>query len=248
LRDSIKNFYLGLKFSLSYFSIIPVRFKSSDDLSSKGILKWMLLFFPFIGLILSLLSISFVNFGDSWLMAIFGAVFYMVGYGFLHTEAIIDVVDALFAKHSGKDPYKIIKDSTVGAMGVLFGVAFVILKLASLVSLFLEQKALWLILIAISSRLGALTIFRAFEFRSSFLTILKESFSSFSLFLALTFYSLFILTLFGWSGVAILAILIILSLIVSEIIGRRLGFLNGDVVGTTIELVELFGLILVVNL
>ncbi len=32
----------------------------------------------------------------------------------------IDVVDAIYAKLGGKDSYKVIKEPTVGAMGVLY--------------------------------------------------------------------------------------------------------------------------------
>ena len=56
------------------------------------------------------------------------AVVYLALYGFIHTEAIIDVVDAWFASYSGKDAYKIMKESTIGAIGALYGVAFVLLK------------------------------------------------------------------------------------------------------------------------
>ena len=38
------------------------------------------------------------------------------------------MVDAWFASYSGKDPYKIMKESTIGAIGALYAFGFVLLK------------------------------------------------------------------------------------------------------------------------
>ncbi len=63
----------------------------------------------------------------------------MMMYGFIHTEAIIDVVDAIYARHSGKDAYDVIKESTVGAMGVLYAVGFMLLKIAGIIYLLIHS-------------------------------------------------------------------------------------------------------------
>jgi len=119
--------YLGFKFSFSYFSIFPVAFKSEDDLSDPTVLGAMLLFFPFVGLVLGLstLMIFLLLEHTQWLAAIVAAIVYMMVYGFLHTEAVMDVADAMYAAHSGKDAYEVIKEPTVGAMGVLYALGLV---------------------------------------------------------------------------------------------------------------------------
>ena len=236
---------LGLKFSLSYFSILPIKFKKDDDLSKESVLFFMLIFFPLVGLIISLLTLLFISFGSNWLYFLFGALFFMILYGFLHTEAVIDVVDALFAKHSQKSPYEVIKEPTVGAMGVLFGVAFLILKIATLTYLFLEQKGLFLVAVAVGSRVGALVIFRAFEFKSSFLTLLKSSFSKKGFIFSLIFYTALVGFIVGEYGVLIVFFEVIVALILAKIIKNSLGFINGDGVGAAIEGSELLGLTLV---
>ncbi len=118
----MRDFLLALKFSFSHYSIFPISFKKSDDLSKKEILALMITFFPLVGLIIGLVIVGlyylfFSKFGLYG--AIFCAIFYMVMYGFLHTEAIIDVVDAIYAKLGGKDSYKVIKEPTVGLWGLV---------------------------------------------------------------------------------------------------------------------------------
>jgi len=54
----MRSLWLGLKFAVSYFSVLPVRFRSDDDLSSSEVLGAMLLFFPIVGLLLALLTLT----------------------------------------------------------------------------------------------------------------------------------------------------------------------------------------------
>ena len=236
----LNNIYLGLKFSFSYFSILPIPFKNSDNLSHHTILGTMLFFFPLVGFVLGGMTVLLLMLVGhlEWYGALFSAVVYMMLYGFLHTEAIIDVADALYASHSQKDAYAIIKEPTVGAMGVLYAVALVILKLAGVVYLF--EHGFWMEFIAILmvSRLSLLLLFRVHTFRSSFATQLKN---------ALTPpYLLGAFLLFGLLGMLLtsqflllLLIGLLLALAISFTLKHKLGFLNGDVLGATLEGVEI---------
>ncbi len=116
----MNSIYLGLKFVFSYFSIIPVKFKKDDDLSQKEVLNYTMFFLPLVGFVLGTITVVLYNFLDEVpiLGAIIASCIYFVLYGFIHTEAVLDIVDAIYAKHSGKDAYKIIKEPTVGAIGV----------------------------------------------------------------------------------------------------------------------------------
>ena len=111
----MSNIILGLKFVFSYFSILPVKFKKDDDVTKKEVLNYTVFFLPLVGLVLGTLIISLFSLLDSIpiLAAIIASCVYFILYGFLHTEAILDVVDAIYARHSGKDAYKIIKEPTV---------------------------------------------------------------------------------------------------------------------------------------
>ncbi len=238
------NIILGLKFAFSYFTILPIPFKKSDDLSQKSVLAFMLFFLPFVGLILGFMTIMIASFG-TWLAALIAAVLYMVMYGFIHTEAVCDVADALYAKHSGKDPYEIIKEPTIGAMGLFYGMAFFVLKVGAIVALFLEGKFVEFIAILLISRLALLVLIKLLSFKSSFINTLKEALENRHLAVSLLLFSLIGLLLIGSQFLFYLAFGTILSYIIARFIGAKLGFINGDVLGVTLESVEIILFIMI---
>ncbi len=246
----MKNIYLGFKFAFSYFTILPVKFSQDDDLSKDGVTKSLLFFFPFVGLILGFITI--VSYGMienlEWLGLILSAVLYMILYGFLHTEAILDVADAIYAKHGGKDPYKIIKEPTVGAMGILFGIAFMILKIA-LIAYILKFNLLYeFVVIAIISRFALLLNIKIFDFHksSTFIQIMKKNISLNFLILIFIIYCLIGFFLINTDIITIIISVILTSFIVVKYLKNKLGFANGDILGTSLEISELVGLFVLV--
>jgi adenosylcobinamide-GDP ribazoletransferase len=239
-KYKLSNLYLGLKFSFSYFTVFPIFFKDSDDLSQKEVLSFMLISLPFVGLVLGTVTIFLFSFliQLEWYGALISAIVYMLLYGFLHTEAIMDVADAIYAAHSGKDAYVIIKEPTVGAMGVLYAVAGVILKLTSIVYLLTHGFLMEFVAILIVSRLSLLLLFKVHDFRSSFATALKKSSSTSSLLVSFLLFSL-LGSLFVYHFVLLLFIGLILALVLSFAIKSKIGFVNGDVLGATLEGVEI---------
>lgn len=239
-KKSIENFYLGLKFSFSYFSILPINFKKSDDLSKKEILASMLLFLPLVGFILGLGTVVLFSFLAhlEWYGAIISAVVYMMLYGFIHTEAVIDVADAIYASHSGKDAYAVIKEPTVGAMGVLYAIGFVLLKVAGVVYLLSHNFLMEFIAVLIVSRLSLLFLFRVHDFRSSFATQLKKSLSNGYFISSFVIFSILGSMLISYFLILLLQGLVF-SLLISLFIKSKIGFVNGDVLGATHESVEI---------
>lgn len=234
-----KEIILGLKFAFSYFSIIPIKFDNSVDLSKKEIINYLMFFLPFVGFVLSSISVlAFYFLQDlSYLAAIICAFFYMMLYGFIHTEAILDVVDALYAKHSGKDAYEVIKEPTIGAMGFLYALAFVCIKVAALVMLFLNQMYLEIIAIAIISRVSVLFMTKTNEFKSSFVSLMKSSFTSFKT--AFVLYFIVCLLLLGFKVFWLFLVALLFTYIFSNFLKKNLGFLNGDALGFNLELTEI---------
>ena len=245
----MKAYYLGLKFAFSYFTVLPVKFSTSDDLSTKPVLGSMLFFFPLIGLVLGLLTVGIYTLLEplAWYGAVLSAVAYMMLYGFLHMEAVIDVADALYASHSDKDAYEVIKDPTVGAMGVLYATSTVFLKVAG-ISYLLLHGFLWeLISIFIISRLVLLLLFYMHDFRSTFATQLKESLSKPMLLTAFGVFSILNILVVSNFSVLLLAGLL-LALTFSYSVKSKLSFINGDVMGATLEFVEIVLLVMVATL
>lgn len=243
----MRHLYLGIKFALSYFTVLPIRFKPEDDLSHPGVLSMMLYALPLVGILLAGLSIGiFAAFEPmGWLAAIIASVAYMALYGFIHTEAVIDVADAVYAAHSGKDPYAVIKEPSVGAMGVLYGTGFVILKVAALSTLLMHHLFLPFVAIALISRIALLLLIQTHAFRSSFVAQLHESIRPFPLILLIGvfggvgFYSL------GGLALWLLGLGIAVAFALSMLTKKTLGFINGDVLGMSLEGVELILIIAV---
>jgi adenosylcobinamide-GDP ribazoletransferase len=248
----MKNLYLGLKFAFSYFSILPVWFKKEDDLSDKDVLKYSLLFLPLVGLVIALLIsflftfASFKLYGATTFIVLFFSVLYMVFYGFLHTEAISDVVDAIYAKHSGKDAYEVIKEPTIGAMGMLYSVSFLILKLAAISYIFYYELIYEFILVVFFSRLMIVYIVKLNEFKSSFVNMLKERLSFKAIILFSSFYLIPLFYLLGIHYIPLLVLSALFALIITLFLKKKLGFLNGDALGFNIEFIELFCFISVI--
>ncbi len=242
----MKEHYLGLKFMFSYFSILPVRFTKTDDLSTPTVLASMLFFLPLGGLVLGSISLGIFTLLESleWLAAIVAAVAYMMFYGFLHTEAIMDVADALYGAHSGKDAYEIIKEPTVGAMGVLWAGCMVLLKVAGTVYLLLHGEYALFLSILLISRLGLLLLFFTQKFRSSFISKMQEGFSKLYFAGSLLLFTLIGLLLSSWHFLVLLGVGLLFSYLLANQLRRKLGFINGDVLGSTLESTEILLFIL----
>jgi len=236
----MRSLWLGLKFAVSYFSMLPVRFRSDDDLSSSEVLGAMLLFFPIVGLLLALLTLTLSTLLAplSWYGILLSAVGYMMLYGFLHTEAVMDVADALYASHAHKDPYTIIKEPTVGAMGVLWVIGVMTMKLSGIVFVLLHQLGWYFVAIAMVSRLLLVLLFWREVFRSSFATQLKSALTLPYLLGAFLLSGSIGIVLLSWHFVVLLLTGLGLGILLLGYLKRRLGFVNGDLLGATLEGVE----------
>jgi adenosylcobinamide-GDP ribazoletransferase len=241
----MKELFLGLKFAFSYFSILPIHFHKEEDLSTKPVLASMLLSLPLVGLVLGLLSISILSLSNHWLSYLVAAVSYMMLYGFIHTEAVCDVADALYAKHSGKDPYAIIKEPTIGAMGLFYGIAFFTLKIGAIIALFEAGKIWEFIAIVLISRLSLLMLITLLSFKSTFVTTLKEALTLPYLFTAFGLFLFIGTIMIGSQFIFLLLFGLILSYIIARFIGIQLGFINGDVLGVVLESTEIILFIIV---
>ena len=213
--------------------------KKGDDLSKKEVLASMLLFLPFVGLTLGLVTLLFSFLAElEWYGAIISALVYMMLYGFIHTEAVMDVADAIYAAHSGKDPYVIIKEPTVGAMGVLYVIGFVLLKISGIIYLLTHELFMEFIAVLIVSRLSLLLLFKVHQFRSSFAVLLKNSLSNSYLLTASIVYSIIGSLLMPYFVILLIQGLFF-ALLISSFIKSKVGFVNGDVLGCTLESVEI---------
>ena len=228
-------------FALSYFSIIPVFVK--DMKIDNDTYKYTLAFLPLVGAILASIVIG-LNLLLSELFnplyaAFVASVLYLSLYGFLHLEAICDVIDAWFASYSGKDPYSIMKDPTIGAIGALYAFCFVLLKVGiSTYVLYEEQYALFFIVL-VFSRLNLIYLLQFFKFnKDSFLSLAFQSAGVGKVKIYALIYLILVISLAS-NAIILFIISLLVFYIVLKILNKKFSFVNGDCLGFTIEHTEL---------
>ena len=237
MKQILNAFY----FALSYFSIIPVFVKNMEI--KEETYKYTLFFLPLVGAILGLIVIALNLFLNEFFNPLYSsfvvAVIYLFLYGFLHTEAICDVVDAWFASYSGKDVYKIMKESTIGAIGALYAFCFVLLKVGIITYVLYEKQYALFLIVCIFSRLNLIYLIEYYKFsKDSFLSLAFANGSVFTLKILSLIYLIFAFII--GSNVLLLFILSLLSFyFILKVLDKKFGFVNGDCLGFTLEHTEL---------
>ena len=237
MKQILNAFY----FAISYFSIIPVFVKNMEI--KEETYKYTLFFLPLVGAILGFIVIGLNLFLNEFFNPLYSsfvvAVIYLFLYGFLHTEAVCDVVDAWFASYSGKDAYKIMKESTIGAIGALYAFCFVLLKVGIITYVLYEKQYALFLIVCIFSRLNLIYLLEYYKFsKDSFLSLAFANGSVFTLKILSLIYLIFAFII--GSNVLLLFILSLLSFyFILKVLDKKFGFVNGDCLGFTLEHTEL---------
>jgi adenosylcobinamide-GDP ribazoletransferase len=171
--------------------------------------------------------------------------------GALHLDGIADMIDGLAGGRDRESSLRIMKDSRVGAMGVVGLVMVLLLKYLSLYHLPLAQKAGALIFMPAAGRWcqvflascssyvraegGTGSVFvdqvgRAELLRGS-LTLLLAG-----------------LVLFSYQGLLLLALVLVFAALLLHYFERRIGGVTGDILGASTEFVEVFSLLAILAL
>jgi adenosylcobinamide-GDP ribazoletransferase len=237
MKQILNAFY----FTILYFTIIPVFVKDMEI--KEETYKYTIFFLPLIGAILAsivrALTLFLNEFFNPLYSSFVAAVIYLFLYGFLHTEAICDVVDAWFASYSGKDPYKIMKESTIGAVGALYAFCFVLLKVGIITYVLYEKQYMLFLIVCIFSRLNLIYLLEYFKFsKESLLSLAFSNGSVFSLKILCLIYLIFAFSV--GTNILLLFILSLLSFyFILKVLDKKFGFVNGDCLGFTLEHTEL---------
>jgi adenosylcobinamide-GDP ribazoletransferase len=110
----------GLIMSFSMFSIIPVPSLPWDDREK----RYIMLFFPFVGIVIGILWYMAYTLAlrlnlDPRLEAFIIMLVPFVLSGFLHVDGFSDTCDACFSRRDLERKREILKDSHIGAFGVI---------------------------------------------------------------------------------------------------------------------------------
>ena len=220
----MKHIISGIIYAISYFTILPVNQGKFE--ANKQFYKGVLIALPIIGLffgaIISALHIGLNYIVPTWYASVFIAILYPFLYGFLHLEAVGDTIDGWYASFSKKDVYEVMHEPQIGAIGAIGSFSFALLKILALTYLLSNAHYIAIIIIFSLSRLSILfSLSFDFHSQSYFVLALKNSVK-----VSIIFKILF------------LPIALINKLILKKL-QKQLGFLNGDTLGFSIELLEI---------
>lgn len=243
-----KNLIISFLIALQFLTIIPIRLPVVPTIRQNAL---SMLFYPVIGLMIG---------GVLWAMAIWLSVpallvsCLMVSVwawltGGLHLDGLADTADGWVGGYGDKvRTLAIMKDSHIGAMGVLALVVVLMLKWASLLAL-LSSSVLNLVLVPMLGRLTALWLFLTTPYVSkNGLGLALQETPKVLLAIVLALSMLMVVVVLGWQGWILLGVWVCLVSVLRCAFVRRLGGITGDTVGASIELVEMTMLVSLVFL
>ncbi|PRB81332.1 adenosylcobinamide-GDP ribazoletransferase [Pseudomonas sp. MYb185] len=231
---------MPLLIALQFLTRLPVRLPRLPTPEESG---RSLLWYPLVGLLLGaalLLGHWLLNGVSIGLQAALLLTLWVWLSGGLHLDGLADTADAWVGGYGDRErTLAIMKDPTCGPIGVISLVLLLLLKLTALVALL--QAGQWGALL-LAPWLGRwvlpLLLFSTPYVRPGGLgQVLAEHMPRRSLPLLLGIHALAML-LFGWTGLLVLVVALLVLLVVRHYLCQRLGGTTGDTAGALVELVE----------
>jgi adenosylcobinamide-GDP ribazoletransferase len=235
---------------ISFLTIIPIgKFGKSDSLDN--ISKKMFLF-PFIGLLIGLLTIpvvliSFYLF-NQFVSAFIVTIFIIVLTGIHHTDALADFADGIMVRGNKEKKYNVMHDPRIGAAGTVAISGYVIgmvIAISSITSL--DRLMVAIILSEIMSKYSMVLQSHycesAWDGYSSLFTKNMKSKKKMVIATIITLVLIVLISNMSVIGLQIFIVGIICCFIVIYISKKNFGGITGDVMGATNELVRLCSLL-----
>ena len=238
---------------ISFLTIIPIgKFGRSDGL--EDISKRMFLF-PFIGLLIGLLTIpvvliSFYLF-NQFVSAFIVTIFLIVLTGIHHTDALADFADGIMVRGNKEKKYNVMHDPGIGSAGTVAISGYVIGMVVAISSITsLDKLMIAIILSEIMSKYSMVLESHycesAWDGYSSLFTKNMKSKKKMAVATIITIALIALIALISNMsviGLQIFIVGIICCFIVIYISKRNFGGITGDVMGATNEIVRLCSLL-----
>ena len=238
---------------ISFLTIIPIgKFGRSDGL--EDISKRMFLF-PFIGLLIGLLTIpvvliSFYLF-NQFVSAFIVTIFLIVLTGIHHTDALADFADGIMVRGNKEKKYNVMHDPRIGSAGTVAISAYVIGMVVAISSITsLDRLMIAIILSEIMSKYSMVLESHycesAWDGYSSLFTKNMKSKKKMAVATIITIALIALIALISNMsviGLQIFIVGIICCFIVIYISKKNFGGITGDVLGATNEIVRLCSLL-----
>jgi adenosylcobinamide-GDP ribazoletransferase len=235
---------------ISFLTIIPIgKFGRSDGL--EDISKRMFLF-PFIGLLIGLLTIpvvliSFYLF-NQFVSAFIVTIFLIVLTGIHHTDALADFADGIMVRGNKEKKYNVMHDPRIGSAGTVAISGYVIGMIVAISSITsLDKLMIAIILSEIMSKYSMVLESHycesAWDGYSSLFTKNMKSKKKMAVATILTIALIALISNMSVIGLQIFILGIICCFIVIYISKKNFGGITGDVLGATNEIVRLCSLL-----
>jgi adenosylcobinamide-GDP ribazoletransferase len=235
---------------ISFLTIIPIgKFGRSDGL--EDISKRMFLF-PFIGLLIGLLTIpvvliSFYLF-NQFVSAFIVTLFLIVLTGIHHTDALADFADGIMVRGNKEKKYNVMHDPRIGSAGTVAISGYVIGMVVAISSITsLDKLMIAIILSEIMSKYSMVLESHycesAWDGYSSLFTKNMKSKKKMAVATILTIALIALISNMSVIGLQIFILGIICCFIVIYISKKNFGGITGDVLGATNEIVRLCSLL-----
>lgn len=240
---------MGFFTALRFLTVLPLGRQTRSEVVGRS-----LVYFPLVGLLLGLLLAGlYWGLEDVLPISVVSGVllvFLVLITGATHLDGFIDTCDGLVAGKTPQQRWEIMRDSRVGAFGVVGASCLLLLKYASLAGLPESSRMGALVLMPVLGRwavVGSIAAFpyarpeglgRAFKDQATWLTVAVATIVALALsvgFLRLT-------------GLAIMFGVGLVTLALSAILKRKFAGLTGDTYGAVIEVGEVTSLILAIAL
>jgi len=269
-RDQVKQYVYACVAAFQFLTRIPIPLEVPFE---KKTLHRSLIFFPIVGVILGLIlsgfAILFSFIAPPILSAVLVVGLWIALTGGLHLDGLMDTADGVFSGRNREQMLDIMKDSRVGAFGVIAALFMLLLKFAGLYYLFQQHEeqgvslswlvlaivaatmwSRWWMVISISSWKPA----RAEGMANLFNGVKHQYISvmtAISLFIYLMALMIYVITTDGnlyyvWLSLLIPICTAIVGWLIAKWLKRKLGGLTGDTYGAMNEIVEALNIVLVV--
>lgn len=238
----MKSFLLALQF----LTIIPVKIKHVDERKIAD----SIVYFPLVGLLLGLILTGANRFSsflglEEFFINIILVVLLIILTGGLHLDGLADTADAFLSRKNKENMLRIMRDSRIGAMGVLSLVSTVLLKIAFLSSISVSLKPMSLLLMCVLARWALVLSLFLFPYaRQEGKARIFIDGANLKLFILSTLIAL-CCAVFLWRiyGVLLLIVIAIVTAIIGKFITKKIGGITGDTLGATNEIIEVLTLV-----
>jgi adenosylcobinamide-GDP ribazoletransferase len=237
------------RIAMGFLTILPV--DRSLQVTPERLGRSMALF-PASGVVLGLILVIFNSLLDAFIpRAVLDCLLLLILIvltGALHLDGIADLLDGLAGGKDRDGILRIMKDSRVGAMGVVGLVMLLLLKYLCLFNLPLEFKSAGLIFMPAAGRWVQVVLAvscRYLRGPEGTGAVFLEHASERELLIASGSLVAVALVLFGLQGIFLIFLLGIAVMLLIKYFEIRLGGVTGDVLGASSELIEVLALLLV---